>query len=507
MPLAGKPVLLALCILHLAFTSCAKAPPSALPAPLFDPVQQLRADITSATTAPGVQRAVWGIVVQSLDRPERLFELNPRALLVPASVAKLASLATAVDAVGWDYRFETTLRATGPIIDGVLQGDLVVVGSGDPSIGGRGGDDLSAWIDALKALGVRRIDGRVIGDDDAVEEPRPQLAWAWDDLGYTSGVLFGALNLEENRMAVTIAGAAAAGAPTTMSVEPHATHRPLGNRSVTGAAGSPLLLWPEQRPGEAFLTIAGSIPVGAPPARLLVSAGNPTFWFAGALRHRLIANDIDVTGDAVDVDDVTPPPGRAKAAVLFTHRSRTLGEIAQPLLTDSINLYAEAVMRLNVPRGAFPTNDAAIEGMRQRLDAWGIPRDAWQIVDGSGLSRRNAVAPEALVAVLQRMYDPSSRSPWMTALPVAGRDGTLNGRLNRTPAENNLRAKTGTMSNIRSLAGYVFTRDGETLAFVILADNFEGAGSTATEVIDRIAVYLASFSRKAGRATGGRMGH
>lgn len=204
---------------------------------------------------------MWGLVVQSLERDERLFELNSRALLVPASVAKLASLATAVDAVRWDYRFETTLRATGPIIDGVPQGDLVVVGSGDLSIGGRSGDDLSAWIAALKTLGVRRIDGQGIGDDGAVEEPRPQLAWAWDDLGYTSGVLFGALNLEENRMVVTIAGAAA-GAPSAMSVEPHATHRPLGNRSVTGAAGSPLLLWLEQRPGEAFLTIAGSIQVG-----------------------------------------------------------------------------------------------------------------------------------------------------------------------------------------------------------------------------------------------------
>jgi D-alanyl-D-alanine carboxypeptidase/D-alanyl-D-alanine-endopeptidase (penicillin-binding protein 4) len=119
---------------------------------------------------------MWGIVVQSLERDERLFELNSRALLASASVAKLSSLATTVDAVRWDYRFETTLRATGPIVDGVLQGDLVVVGSGDPSIGGRSGDDLSAWIAALKTLGVRRIDGRVIGDDGAVEEPRPQLA-------------------------------------------------------------------------------------------------------------------------------------------------------------------------------------------------------------------------------------------------------------------------------------------------------------------------------------------
>jgi D-alanyl-D-alanine carboxypeptidase/D-alanyl-D-alanine-endopeptidase (penicillin-binding protein 4) len=450
----------------------------------------------AATSAPGVQRAVWGIAVQSLDRNERLFELNPHALLVPASVAKLVSLATAVDAVGWDYRYETTVRGTGPVVDGVLQGDLVVIGSGDPSIGGRGGDDLSAWIEALKQLGIRRIDGRIVGDDDAVEEPRPQLAWAWDDLGYASGVLFGALNVAENRMAVTIAAAATAGGPTTLGVEPHASYRPLRNVSVTGEPGSRQLLWPEQRPGDPFLTIAGSIPAGAPPARLSVSAGNPTFWFASVLRHQLSTSGIELTGEAFDVDDALPRPDLAASTVLHTHRSRTLAEIAQPLLKDSINLYGEAVMRLNAAPGAPATNDAAIEGMRRRMDNWGIPRDAWQIIDGSGLSRRNAVAPDALVAVLQRMYDPSGASPWMNALPAAGREGTLDSRLRGTPAENNVRAKTGTMSNIRTMAGYVRTRDGETAAFAVMADHFEGSGSAAIEAIDRIVVQLAAFSRR-----------
>ena len=146
----------------------------------------------------------------------------------------------------------------------------------------------------------------------------------------------------------------------------------------------------------------------------------------------------------------------------------------------------EAVLRLNAASDAFPTNDAALEGVRMRLAAWGIPPDGWQIVDGSGLSRRNAVAPEVLVAILQRMYDSSGASPWMTGLPIAGRDGTLAGRMNGTPAEGNVRAKTGTMSNIRTLAGYVRTRDGETLAFAVRADSFEGPGSAAIEASDRV---------------------
>jgi D-alanyl-D-alanine carboxypeptidase/D-alanyl-D-alanine-endopeptidase (penicillin-binding protein 4) len=448
------------------------------------------------TQSPGVRRGVWGVAVQSLDRDERLFELNPRTLLVPASVAKIVAVATAAESVGWDYTFTTTIRATGPIADGVLHGDLVVTGSGDPTIGGRAGEDVAGWIETLKAAGIRRIDGRVIGDDDAVEEPRPQLAWAWDDLGYTTGALFGALNFAENRLAVLVSPGAAAGLPATVSVEPHASYRALSNRIVTGPPGSPQLLWPEQRPGEQYLTVAGSIPAGASPARLVVSAGNPTFWFAAALRNRLQRAGVEVAGEAWDIDDVMPKPDATAGIVLHTHRSRPLAEIVQPLMKESINLYAEAVMRLNTPRGMFPTNDAALEGFRSRLLQWGLPPDAQQVIDGSGLSRRDVISPDALLHVLRRVQDPAAASPLVRALPVAGLDGSLANRMKGTAAEGNVRAKTGTMSNIRSLAGYVTTADGERLAFAAMVNNFEGTGAAANQALDAIAVRLASFSRQ-----------
>jgi D-alanyl-D-alanine carboxypeptidase/D-alanyl-D-alanine-endopeptidase (penicillin-binding protein 4) len=444
---------------------------------------------------PGVSRAAWGIAVRSLDRREQLFALNAGTLLVPASLAKLVTVATAADAVGWDYRYTTTLRAAGPIVDGVLQGDLLVVGSGDPSIGGRAGDDLTTWVEGLKAAGIRRIDGRIIGDDDLVEEPRPQLAWGWDDLGYTTGALFGALNLAENRATITVAPGPSAGAPATITVDPRLAFRVVANRVATAPAGSPQLLWPEQRPGEPALTVAGSIPAAAPPAVLAIAVGNPTLWFASALKSRLLRDGIEVTGEAVDIDDVTPTPARDLATVIYTHQSRPLSEIAQPLLKDSVNLYAEALMRLNAASDVLPTNDAALEGLTRRLDAWGISNTSYQLVDGSGLSRRDAISAEALMAVLERLADPSGRSPFVTGLPIAGIDGSLSTRMKGTPAEGNLRAKTGTMSNIRTLAGYVTTLDGERLAFVILINNFEGAGANANDALDAIAVRLASFTR------------
>jgi D-alanyl-D-alanine carboxypeptidase/D-alanyl-D-alanine-endopeptidase (penicillin-binding protein 4) len=254
-------------------------------------------------------------------------------------------------------------------------------------------------------------------------------------------------------------------------------------------------MWPEQRPGEAALTVAGSIPAGASPAVMAVSVGNPTLWFASAFKNRLVRDGIDVTGDAVDIDDVPAIAGRDTMPVLYTHQSRPLSEIAQPLLKDSINLYGEALMRLNAAASVLPTNDAALEGLRTRLASWGISTDSQQLVDGSGLSRRDAISADALAIVLQRMADPSGKSPFVTGLPVAGVDGSLSSRMKGTAADGNVRAKTGTMSNIRSLAGYVTTRDGERLAFVIMINNFEGTGGNANEATDAIAVRLATFSR------------
>ena len=496
-PWRRRAALSAFCILHVALLSCAKRPPTTpqgLAQPQPDSIARLSHDILGATSSPGVTRGVWGIAVYSLDRQQPLVELSPRALLVPASSAKIVTVATAAEAVGWNYRYITTLRATGPIVDGVLKGDLVAVGSGDPSIGGPAGDDLSTWTDGIKAAGIRRIEGRIVGDDDAFEEPRPQLAWAWDDLGYTTGAVFGALNVAENRTMITVAPGPAEGGPTTITVDPRAAYRALTNRSVTGPSGSTQLLWPEQRPGEPSLTIGGSIPFGATPVSIGIAVGNPTLWFANVLRSRLLRDGIEVGGEAADIDDIRPPP-LATATIVFTHTSRTLAEIAQPLLKDSINLYAEALLRLNAAPGTFPTNDAALEGQRTRLETWGISRDSHQLVDGSGLSRRDTISAEALLGVLRRMYDPTGTSPFMTGLPIAGVDGSLSLRMKATPAERVVRAKTGTMSNIRSMSGYATTRDGEHVAFVAMVNNFEGTGAQANDALDRIAIRLASFSR------------
>src|SRR5690242_14972439 len=143
-------------------------------------LEGLRKALLAETTSPNVRRAVWGVIVHSLDTHQRLFELNPQTLFVPASTAKIVSALSAAEAKGWDYTFDTKVLATAPIVDGVLTGDLIVVGSGDPTPEGRAGDGFRVWVDALKAAGLKRLEGRIIGDDNAIDEPRPGEAWSWE---------------------------------------------------------------------------------------------------------------------------------------------------------------------------------------------------------------------------------------------------------------------------------------------------------------------------------------
>jgi D-alanyl-D-alanine carboxypeptidase/D-alanyl-D-alanine-endopeptidase (penicillin-binding protein 4) len=454
-------------------------------------------DLDAQIDQPGHQHGIWGIVVHSLARNERLYVRNPDTLLVPASAMKLVSLAAASETVGWDFVFETTLLATGPVMNGVLQGDLVIAGSGDPSVLGRAADDsLAPWIDALRARGITRVEGRVIADDDALEEPKPGFGWSWEDLGYTYGAIPGALNMSENKLTVTVSPATLDGLPAIVELPADARDLPVVNKVRTGVIGTGTNLWPEFRPGEPTLTINGTIAICEAPATVSIAAGNPTEWFARAFRNRLLAGGIDVTGKPLDVDDLPVRPDWSRATPLHTHRSRPLAEIAKPLLKDSVNLYAEAVLRLATGPGAARTTDAGLDSVRAWLVTSGIQKEGIQVVDGSGLSRRNVVTPHTLVAILQRFYDESGGSPFMQALAIAGGDGTLSTRMKGTPAEGNAIGKTGSMSNVRTLAGYVRSADGEPFAFAIMANNFEGSASGVTATIDRLVVRLASFSRR-----------
>lgn len=463
----------------------------------------LRQRLDRLFDASEIGPAVWGVDVRALDRGERLYARNPDVLLIPASTMKLVTLAAAAERLGWDDRFETALLAAAPIREGTLMGDLVVRGAGDPTFNAPDADAVfPRWADALRQLGIRRIAGRIVGDDDVLDDgPRdtPGLGsgWAWDDLPRGYAAPAGALQHRENLVDVVVEPGAAAGRPARARFRQPGSGLTLRNEVVTVRADRTAGVRIRRRPGQSSLIVSGRIPAGAAPLVRTAAVGNPTLFFVRAFQEALAERGIAVDGEAVDVDLLAPRDRASTLAglrPLFRHRSEPLAAIGAAMLKRSKNLYAESLVRhLGVSSDSGAHAGRSVVG--EVLAGWGIDGRRAVIADGSGLSRYTYLTAGALVEVLARTYrDPEHRARIRAALPVAGRDGTLRRRLAGTAAEGVVRAKTGSMSRVRALAGYVETAGGRPLAFAILANNFSASAAEITRVIDEAAAALAAFS-------------
>jgi D-alanyl-D-alanine carboxypeptidase/D-alanyl-D-alanine-endopeptidase (penicillin-binding protein 4) len=462
-------------------------------------VRALQRDLATIFDVPVLQRGVSAVVVESLTRHEALFRYHSDTLVVPASNMKLLTLAAAAERLGWDFRFETTIAATAPIEDGVVRGDLVVVGSGDPSIGVRNDTVMQTfddWADTLWTTGVRRVEGRLIGDDNAFEDEGLGAGWSWDDLGYGYAAPVSALQVNENAADLRIAAAAGAGSPAAVSVSPLESGLLLSPHVTTAEPGSSQSVHLDRHPGNPVLTVTGSVPAASPAVSRSVAVDNPTLYFLRLLLAALFRHNIDVTGGIADIDDVTVAPVIV-GPPLVVHRSAPLSELAGRMMKGSQNQYAETLLRIlgrNTGRPAALEKGRAV--VRQTLAPWAISNDALVVADGSGLSRYNFVTAGALVTILRRMYEnPRHHEPWVAALPVGGVDGTLRSRFRGTSAEGRVRAKTGTLANVRALSGYLQTTGGEWLAFSIIVNNVTASPKEIDAITERALTRLVAFQR------------
>jgi serine-type D-Ala-D-Ala carboxypeptidase/endopeptidase (penicillin-binding protein 4) len=220
------------------------------------------------------------------------------------------------------------------------------------------------------------------------------------------------------------------------------------------------------------------------------------WFFINAMRAALIAHGIDVQGPAVDIDDVVEPPLAEHGTLLATHRSPPLSAIAMRMMKVSQNVYAETLLKTMGAATGTPTLAGGRAAARSTVESWGVAPAGLIMIDGSGLSRYNLVTPETLVAVLTHVdHNPHLREPFEQTFPRWGQDGTLAARSKETTAANNIRAKTGTIANVRALSGYMKTADAEPLVFAILANNFETDAAVIDRADEAIIVRLAQFRR------------
>lgn len=484
--------------------ACAPQPLTITPTPERQRTS-LRAWIDSAIAAPEFRNAHWGILIVDPVRGDTIASHNAAKLFMPASNMKIVTGAVALKQLGADFRFRTVLLAEGPIVDGKLRGDLLVVGRGDPTRSDHMlGDAMLGMFeiaDSLAARGIARIEGRVRADGDAFPGSIYGYGWSWDEVDepYSAGV--DELTFNEGFSRVVIRGGAFAGDPVSARVLPsrgyprvrvEATTVAVADASV--AAGDALVMprsiQVERDTAPGTIVIRGTM---APRDSQLVrfAHATPATAYLTALQEALEMRGISVAGR----DSVRMPGSRPAVDTLAVLLSPPLREILPKFQKPSQNQIGEILLRtLGLERTGVGRADSGRAVIERQLLEWGASRDGFVVRDGSGLSRYNYLSPETIMRVLEAMRGDSSFAVFYASLPVAGVDGTLAGRMKGTTAEGNARAKTGYVSQARSLSGYVTSADGQLVLFSLLCNNWTVPVRAVERVQDSIVARLAGMT-------------
>ena len=484
-----------LIVLVAGLAGCATLPMAASPAG-----GPLAAELNALFDDPDLAHAHWGVLVETLDTGERIYARNAERLFVPASNMKVITGAAALETLGPEYRYLTTVSAGGAVRNGVLEGSLVVTGTGDPTISGRFLDDprdlFRSWADSLRAHGISRVEGGIIAVDTAFRDHTLGSGWMWDDLAGSSSAEFGALQFNEGVIQLDIFPSSTELQPAIVVLDPPSQYVRIVNDTRTLPPGSVTAIEVARDDAGSTLIVRGQVPMGSDGATELVAVRNPALYFASMLRETLREQGVMVEGPAThhaaigllnrSVDQAVP---------LFTHQSPPLAQILAAMMKPSQNQIAETLL-LTVGRevGGEATAVAAVAVVDSLLGAWGVEDRRMRMADGSGLSRYNLLSPQMLVAVLRHMAQSPYRDAWIAALPVAGRDGTLQNRMSEAPLLDRVEAKTGSLSNVRTLSGYLTAASGERLVFSTMI-NGNLAGAAAADEVAEAALEAVARSR------------
>jgi serine-type D-Ala-D-Ala carboxypeptidase/endopeptidase (penicillin-binding protein 4) len=454
----------------------------------------LEAAIDAILANPKLTDSQSGIMVKDAITGEVLYDHNGNQRGLPGSNQKLSTVAGALDTLGEDFTFTTEVLGDRPV-DGVVAGDLYLRGSGDPTMLEEDYQRLAA---DLAAKGVSRIDGDLVADDTAFDAARHGDEWAWGDLQYSSGMEISALTIGSGAehwagtVRLFMTGGAAAGDPVEIKMVPENDYVTVVNEATTGDSTS---LSVNRDEHANTIRVTGTVKPGETPDYYTRSVIDPTALVADVFENALAANGIDLTGD-IRLSEGTP---QGAGETLAVHESIPLSQLSADLLKPSNNSYAEALFKAvgyaNTGLGTFASGK---EGVYASIAKYGVDTDPIRQVDGSGMSRFDQVTPDMVTDLLIGARDAAWGKTYYDALPVACTDGTLKSRMCDTPAAGNVHAKSGSLTSVSALSGYVTDADGREMVFSIVFNDY--LTSSVKSIEDQIAVAIASHGKDATEA-------
>jgi len=488
--------------------ACAAGLLASLPAPVEpgrDP-GRLRSAVDAVLSQGSYGRAEWGVLVVSLDRGDTLVARDAHTALTPASNMKVLTSAAALHHLGADYRFTTWVVAEGPVVDGVIEGDLVLYGTGDPGIADRFFASRSTVFEQLaedlRARGITEVRGRVVGDGSRFSGELRSPSWEPGDLNEWYAAPSGALSYNENVLSLRVSPGRVGGPPEVNSTPSH-TGLPVRNEATTvSGTARPRLALLRDDP-ETPVRVYGQIRRDSPDVWRQMTITDPALFAAHGFTHVLRDEGIEVAQDPASIREGGPTrvghsavfgPGREGPTVLALHRSPPLSTYLRAVNQRSHNLYADLLLKtLGWELEGEGSFEAGARVVRSWLLEMGAPTTGLRVLDGSGLAPENRISPATLVAAISAVSSTEGWEAFVESLAEAG-DRTLNGRMRGTPAAGNLRAKTGTIRRVSALSGVVKSADGEQLAFSIIGNQLPSEYG-AKRLEDRVGEALARYSR------------
>ncbi|MHB8608056.1 MAG: D-alanyl-D-alanine carboxypeptidase/D-alanyl-D-alanine endopeptidase [Candidatus Acidiferrales bacterium] len=445
----------------------------------------------------------WGLLVVDAQTGKTLYDKNADSYFVPASNMKLFTTALALAKLGPDYRFHTTLETRGTISpDGILSGDVVLVGRGDPNLSNRkfpyelkeefdGPPEkaLAELADALVARGVREISGDVIGDDSYFPRERYPNGWEIDDMVWEYGAAISAIVVDDNTVALTLTPGEKRGDPVLATVAPLTPDFALQNDVTTSAAEVKSDLTLTREPGASLVVVRGTLPAKSAPRKLVLAIEEPAQHAASLLAALLAERGVKIDGKfrAVHVPETDTTP----RTILAEHISVPLGDSVKLINKISQNLHAEMLLRTAARQnGLWSSPEDLLKIPQDFYAAAGIAPDDVIQTDGSGLSRHDLVTPRAVVSLLKYAQGQTWFAPYYASLPVAGIDGSLQDRMKGTIAAGRIHAKTGSVEHVRTLSGFAELPGGRRLIFSFLSNNEGGKNHEAADALNGLCVAM-----------------
>jgi serine-type D-Ala-D-Ala carboxypeptidase/endopeptidase (penicillin-binding protein 4) len=422
---------------------------------------------------------------------------NPNQSLIPASTMKAVTTAAALKNFGSKHRFSTFIAHDGEIdAEGNLNGNLYIIGGGDPTIGSEFFYDkksklsfLNDWQNAVSAAGIKTVKGSIIADDRIFSGESVPEGWAWGDMGNYYGAGPSGLNIFDNTYEIEFSTGRAGEKAKVKRINPTIPYLELVNE-VKGAetTGDNSCIYGS--PNSLQRIIRGTIPSNKLSFIVKGSIPDPPLLAAVTFEAHLRSQGIEVSGGALTISKAVLQPSPIKNILEF--KSPPLDSIVYWINIKSLNPYAEILLN-HIGLQKLKSGDTN-SGAKALLDFWssqGIDTKGMFITDGSGLSRSNGVTTKQLAEIMQKMAQSEEFDAFYSSLPIAGRTGSIAGSCRGTAAENNLRAKSGYLNRVRSYTGYVYNKKGEMVAFAMIMNNYTCTASEAKAKLEKLMVALA----------------